>query len=73
MKSTKNEEEFNFGRERKWNNKEQLFLDGKKNWMNFIYLIFGWKVRINVLFKGLDGNSKMNAILYSFYGYRQEK
>jgi hypothetical protein len=48
-------------------------LDGKKNWMNFIYLIFGWKVRINVLFKGLDGNAKINAILYSFYGYRQEK
>jgi hypothetical protein len=31
MKSIENEEEFNFGRERKWNNKEQFFLDGKRN------------------------------------------
>jgi hypothetical protein len=29
--------------------------------MNFIYSIFGLKVRINVLFKVLDGDSKIDV------------
>jgi hypothetical protein len=58
MKSTKNEEEFNFGRERKWNNKEQFFF-GWKGKLNEFYLFnfrmesknkcfiqrFGWKLK----------------------------